>query len=153
MADEVKRFQRVLRVREVEREITQGELAEKLREEETIVEKLIAAESQRDAALESFCSEREELLSPQQLWFERQSLDVMERSLDEDRQELEVCRERIEETKVELLEKHRNVQMMEKYVCRLRDRRTKKELAAEQSNLDDITTMRYSRGLGGGSDV
>ena len=40
MAGELKRFKRVLHVREVEREITESELAVKMREEESILTRL-----------------------------------------------------------------------------------------------------------------
>ncbi|MDR1943324.1 MAG: hypothetical protein LBQ19_00725, partial [Synergistaceae bacterium] len=115
MADELKRFKRVLHVREVEREITQGELAEKMREEEFILGRMNSIKEKRDDALASFCSERG-VVSLQQLWFERQSLDVMEKNLDANRQELDLCRAEIEETKTVLLERHRNVELMERFV-------------------------------------
>ena len=153
MANELIRFRRVLRVREVEREITQGELAVKLQEEETILEKLNTIQASRDDALADFCSDREELVSPQQMWFERQNLDIMERHLDTNKKELETCRVEIEEKKTVLLERHQNVQIMERYVCKLKERKDKKEIDAEQNNLDDITAMRYLRNMRGGARV
>jgi flagellar export protein FliJ len=145
MADDLKRFRKVLHVREVEREITQGELAVKLNEEETILDRVNAITARRDDALAEFCSAKDGLVSPQQLWFERQNLDVIEKKLDMDKQELELCRADIEETKTVLLERHRNVQLMEKYVDKLKTRESKRAITAEQNNLDDITTMRFPR--------
>lgn len=153
MAGEVKRFKRVLHVREVERELTQSELADRLREEDTILKRVDNMRSKRDQALEEFCSANGGVVSPQQLWFERQSIDVLERNLDTGRQELESCRTKIEETKVELVEKHRNVQLMEKYVEKLKDRDTEKMLSDEQKNLDDITSMRFLRSMRGGANA
>lgn len=150
MPGEVKRFQKVLHVREVERSITQGELAERMREESTILERLNQMNESRERALTDFCSSRDDLLSPQQLWFERQSIDIMDRSIDTGRQELETCRRQIEETKDELVEKHRNVQLMERHVDKLRSRDRKLMLAAEQNILDDITSMRYLMARRGG---
>ena len=112
VAGKLKRFKRVLHIREEERELTQWELYSRMREEESIQAKLCEIEAMRDGALADFCSEKG-IVSPQQLWFERQSLDVMEKKLDLNKQELECCRVKIEETKAELLEKHRNVQLME----------------------------------------
>ena len=145
MAGEVKRFKRVLHVREVERQITQGELAEKMREESDIMQRLDAIQTERDRALDDFCSDRDSVISPQQLWFERQSIDVIERTLDSGKQELASCRQQIEETKVVLVEKHRNVQLMEKHVEKLVDRDHKLVLALEQNNLDDIASKRFIR--------
>jgi flagellar export protein FliJ len=146
MADDVKRFKRVLHVREVEREITQSELAVRMREEEAIMDRLSGIEALRDDAMAEFCSEKG-FVSPQQLWFERQSIDVMEKNIDEGKQELEHCRTEIEETKTVLLERHRNVQLLEHYVDKLKVREGKRIVGAEQSNLDDINTMRFQRGF------
>ena len=151
MAGELKRFKRVLHVRDVEREITESELAVKMREEESILTRLNEIEARREDAIADFCSGKG-VVSPRQLWFERQSLDVMERKMNKNKQELECCRAEIEETKTILLERYRNVQMMEHFVGRLKEREVKKGIDAEQNNLDDITTMRYrriSKGEGG----
>lgn len=147
MASELVRFKRVLRVREVEREVTQTELAVKMQEEETILDKISSIEARRNDALADFCSGRDAIVSPQQLWFERQNLDVMEKHLSVNRDELAVCRNEIEETKSVLLERHRNVQMMERYVGKLKERNDKRIIDAEQHNLDDITSMRYLRNM------
>jgi flagellar export protein FliJ len=147
MANELNRFRRVLHVREVEREITQGELAVKMREEESILDRLNRIKATHDSALEDFCSGRDCLISPQQLWFERQNLDLIEKRLDEDKHELEDCRARIEETKGVLLENHRNVQIMEHFVDKLKVRDDKKTIGDEQNNLDDINSMRYRRNM------
>lgn len=145
MAGEVKRFRRVLHIREVERQITQSELAERMREESGILQRLDAIQTERDRALDDFCAGRDAVISPQQMWFERQSIDVIEHTLDSGRQELASCRQQIEETKVVLVEKHRNVQLMEKHVEKLVDRDNRQRLVAEQNNLDDITSMRFLR--------
>jgi flagellar export protein FliJ len=149
---ELKRFKRVLHVREEERELTQWELSLRMREEESVKSRLSEIEAMRDGALADFCSEKG-IVSPQQLWFERQSLDVMEKKVDMNKQELECCRVKIEETKADLLEKHRNVQLMERYVGKLKQREDKRALDAEQDNLDDINTMRFQRGFTGGTDA
>jgi len=148
MAREVARFKRVLRVREVERDISQSELAAKQAEEEQIVRKLNEAEAEKENALADFCAERKRVVSPQELWFERQNLDLMEARLDTQKNELSKTRVEIEEQKNDLLEKHRSVQLMGKHVDKLQARDFKKSIDAEQSNLDDITSMRYLRGLG-----
>jgi flagellar export protein FliJ len=144
MADETRRFKRVLHVREVEREITQGELAVKMMEEETILGRLDAMTARRDDALAEFCSEKG-VVSLQQLWFERQNLDVIEKNLDVGKHELELCRVEIEETKTALIEKHRDVQLMERYVDKLKAAERKEAINAEQNNLDDINSMRFPR--------
>ncbi|MDR3321781.1 MAG: flagellar FliJ family protein [Synergistaceae bacterium] len=147
MANELNRFRRVLHVREVEREITQGELATKMREEESILDRLNEIKAKRESALTEFCSGRDCLVSPQQIWFERQNLDLIEKRLGEDKHDLEDCRAQIEETKGVLLEKHRNVQIMEHFVDKLKVRQGKKAVDDEQNNLDDINSMRYRRNM------
>ncbi|MDR3254596.1 MAG: hypothetical protein LBT31_03385 [Synergistaceae bacterium] len=149
MANELNRFRRVLHVREVEREITQSELATKEHEEETILDRLNEITERRENALTEFCSGRDSLISPQQLWFERQNLDLIEKRLVADKHELEDCRACIEETKVVLLEKHRNVQIMEHFVDKLKVREDKRTVDVEQGNLDDINSMRFRRNMQG----
>ncbi|MDR3332643.1 MAG: hypothetical protein LBT08_08435 [Synergistaceae bacterium] len=143
MANKVSRFTRVLHVREVERDITQGELAIKMKEEESIVERISAIEERRENALTDFCAGRDAVVSPQQLWFERQNLEIMEKNLLNNKQELNVCRTEIEEKKGVLIERHQSVQLMERYVDKLKVARTAETINAEQKNLDDITSMRY----------
>ena len=143
MSKEVVRFNKVLHVREIERGITQPELAGRLGEEGVIMGRINETETMRENALDDFCATRAETISPMQLWFERQNIDVMERKLSSDRQELNACRVKIEETRAELVARHQNVQLMERYVGRLKERANKAFIDAEQKILDDITTMRY----------
>jgi flagellar export protein FliJ len=145
MANELKRFERVLNVREVEREIKQGELAAKLKDEETILDKLEEIKASKESALSEFCSGKDGVVSVQQLWFERQNLDVIEKVLGANEQELAVCRAEIEETKTVLIERHRDVRIMENYVDKLKAREAKRLIDIEQDNLDDINTMRFKR--------
>ena len=146
MNKEVVRFNRVLHVREIERGITQSELVGRLQEEGTIVGRINEMETMRDCALDDFCATKGETVSPMQLWYERQNIDIMELKLSNDRRELEYCRVKIEETRAELVSRHQNVQLMERYVDRLKDKAHKGMIKAEQRNLDDITSMRYRSG-------
>ena len=146
MNKEVVRFNKVLHIREIERGITQTELAGRVREEGTIIGRISETETMRDNALDDFCATRTDTISPMQLWFERQNIDLMERKLSDDRQELAVCRVKIEETRAELVARHQNVQLMERYVGRLKDKAHKAMINAEQKNLDDITSMRFRSG-------
>ncbi|MDR1965446.1 MAG: flagellar export protein FliJ [Synergistaceae bacterium] len=143
MGKEVARFNKILHVRAVERELTQNELAGRLQEEGAILERINALEEDRDSALADFCAGRGEPVSPQQMWLERQNIDVMESGLCDGRHALEECRFKIEETRAELVEKHQNVQLMERFVDRLKERAHKEMIDLEQKNLDDITSMRY----------
>ncbi|MDR0653027.1 MAG: flagellar FliJ family protein [Synergistaceae bacterium] len=142
---EVVRFKRVLHVRTVERDITMSELAERKAEEGAILGRINETENMRDDAVASFCAPSAEAVSPQELWFARQSIDMMERKLADDRHELVVCRDKIEETKAELLTRHQNVQLMTRYVGRLQEKEDKALVDAEQKNLDDIASMRFKR--------
>lgn len=150
MAGEVKRFSKVLHVREMERDITQSELAEKLAEESDIMKRIDAIAAKRESALQDFCAGSGAIVSPQQLWFERQSIDMMDKTITVEREELASCRRKIEETKDVLVEKHRNVQLMERHVDKLRKRDQKLMIAAEQVNLDDISSMRFLMSRRGG---
>jgi len=143
MSKEVVRFNKVLHIRVVERDITQTELAGRLLEEGAIIGRINEMETERENALDDFCAGRKETMSPQELWFERQNIDIMERKLSNGRQELDACRGKIEETRAELVSRHQNVQLMERYVGRLKERSDKAIIDAEQKNLDDITSMRY----------
>jgi flagellar export protein FliJ len=153
MGQEVKRFKRVLHVRTVEREITQSELAGQLQEEGLLLGRLSEMENRKEGALADFCAGRSEAVSPQQFWFERQNIDILDKNVNFGKQELEYCRGKIEETKAELLIKHQNVQLMEKYVDKLKDRADKEMLAVEQKNLDDITSMRYKKNISGEAEA
>lgn len=150
MTGETRRFKNILHVREVERDITQSELADKMREETSILSRLSTMEATRDRALNEFCSGRETTISPQQLWFERQSIDMLERTLEGGRQELADCRREIEATKGVLVERHRSVQLMEKHVDKLLKRDQKLMMTAEQNVLDDITSIRFLMSRRGG---
>ena len=146
MSREVVRFNRVLHVREIERGVVQTELALRVREEDVITRKITEIETMRDCALDDFCGGGARTVSPMELWFERQNIDLMERRLSDGREELESCRVKIEETRAELVTRHQNVQLMERYVGRLKDKAHKAMIDAEQKNLDDITSMRYRAG-------
>jgi flagellar export protein FliJ len=150
---EVVRFKRVLHVRTVERDITRSELSERMAEEGAILGRINETENMRDDAVASFCVPSAAVVSPQELWFARQSIDMMERNLANDRNALETCRDKIEETKAELLTRHQNVQLMARYVGRLEEKADKASLDAEQKNLDDIASMRFKRDAGGGASA
>ncbi|MDR3164100.1 MAG: flagellar export protein FliJ [Synergistaceae bacterium] len=142
---EVVRFKKVLHVRTVERDMARSELAERMAEEGAILGRINEVENMRDDAVASFCIPSGSAVSPQELWFARQSIDMMERKLANDRHELDTCRGKIEETKAELLTRHQNVQLMARYVGRLEEKADKALLDAEQKNLDDIVSMRFRR--------
>lgn len=148
---EVVRFGRVLRVRETERDISRSELAAKIAEEEAILRGLREAREKEENALSDFCSGTDRVVSPQQLWFERQNLDILNEKSESREEDLRNCRSEIEEKKSDLLEKHRNVQLMGRHVDRLREKAFKAAIDAEQKNLDDIAGMRYARGTKEGS--
>ncbi|MDR0764223.1 MAG: flagellar FliJ family protein [Synergistaceae bacterium] len=150
---EVVRFKKVLHVRTVERDIARSELAERMAEEGAILGRINEAENMRDDAVASFCAPSGGAVSPRELWFARQSIDMMERRLADDRNELETCRDKIEETKAELLTRHQNVRLMARYVGRLEEKADKAALDAEQKNLDDIVSMRFKRDAGGGASA
>ncbi|WP_352425359.1 flagellar export protein FliJ [Aminomonas paucivorans] len=143
MQKRIHRFQRILKTRQQERDLVQAELVRKQKEEEQLVGRIQQVHQEKECALTDFCRVRTEPLSPQTLWYERQNLDQLERILSDSRERLDVCRQGIEETKHQLLERHRNVRILEQYIERLEQLRQKGDLLAEQNLMDEISSQRF----------
>jgi flagellar export protein FliJ len=146
MEPRIERFSRILKLRENARETEQIALAEERREEDAVLRRLDLLGNEKSKALANFCgcgAAEEKAVSLQEIWFQRQAIDVIEKRIDKSRENLSDVQRRIEGTEARLKEKHRDVRLMEGYVDRLRTDVHKLTLEAEQIELDDIAVTRY----------
>ncbi|MDR3265919.1 MAG: flagellar FliJ family protein [Synergistaceae bacterium] len=148
MSQRIERFSRILKLRENDRKTEQIALAAERREEEEVLHRLDALGHEKTEALESFSNNRDRVCSRSEIWFQRQSIDVLEKRIDRDKESLGDVRHRISGTETRLVERHRDVRMMEGYVDRLKDDERRVATAVEQGELDDIAVMRYARLVG-----
>ncbi|MDR2527657.1 MAG: flagellar FliJ family protein [Synergistaceae bacterium] len=147
MRQRIQRFDRILKLRENDRRTEQITLAEERREEETVLRRIDSLGVEKKRAIEDFFGGAEKIVSPQVLWFQRQSIDVIEKRLGETRENLSDVRRRITGTEERLLERHRDARMMESYLDRLKTDARKELMDIEQSELDDIAVTRFNHGL------
>ncbi len=149
MQQRIQRFGRILKLRENDRKTEQAILAAERREEDDVLRRLDALGDEKSKALEDFRSNGNRTISRQEIWFQRQSIDVIEKHMDENRENLDEVRGRIVKTEERLVERHRDVRMMESYVDRLRLDERRMLIEAEQTELDDIAVMRYNHAVAG----
>ena len=143
MKEKVDRFERLLKTRVKSREDEQLMLADQRSEEERILSSLEALHEQKNRALVSFEMQLETLSTPQEMWFQRRSIDVIAKRICDDDSTLCDVREDIEATEVRLVEKHRDVQIMEKYISSMVAEWRTVLLKNEQDELDDIAGIRH----------
>ncbi|MDR1378966.1 MAG: flagellar FliJ family protein [Synergistaceae bacterium] len=143
MKQRIQRFGRILKIRENDRQAEQIILAEERQEEDSVLCRLDSLGREKSEALEIFAGEAERVVSLQEIWLQRQCVDVIEKHIDKSKENLNDVRRRISDTETRLLERHRDVRVMESYVDRLRDDAYKALLEAEQVELDDLAVTRY----------
>jgi len=143
MKQRIQRFSRILKLRENDRQTEQITLAEERREEDAVLRRLDALGGEKAQAMELFRSSAEKILSRQDIWFQRQSIDVIEKHIDKSKENLSDVQRRIAGTEVRLLERHRDVRLMEVYVDDLKTDAQKVLFDSEQVELDDIAVMRH----------
>jgi len=143
----IRRFNRILKLREDNRRSEQTLLAEERREERDVLDRLFSLEGEKSKAVEDFCGCGcgESTASCSELWFRRQFIDSIEDRIHEGRDSLQDVRQRIAGTEARLVERHRDVRVMETYVDRLRAVDFQNRMEAEQLELDDVAMVRYSR--------
>ena len=151
MQERIERFSRILKLRENYRKEEQIVLAEERREEDAVLNKLESLGNEKKGAVDAFRGqgESERTLSLQEIWFQRQTIDVIDKHIDKGRKNLREVRRRIIGTEERLLERHRDVRLMETYVDNLKTDAEKEFFAAEQIELDDVGITRYGRTLTG----
>ena len=147
MKQRIQRFSRILKLRENYRKTEQITLAEERREEDTALRRLDYLDSEKKGAMDVFRGEAERTVSLQEIWFQRQTIDVIEKHIDKGKENLFDVRRRIAGTEERLLERHRDVRLMETYVDHLKTDADKEFHNAEQIELDDVAVTRYDREL------
>jgi flagellar biosynthesis chaperone FliJ len=95
--------------------------------------------------MDNFCRSDGKILSRQEIWLQRQTIESIEKHLDKSRELREEVRLRVEATEKRLIERHREVRMMEGYVDRLKTDAFKAFVNAEQLELDDIALTRHKK--------
>ena len=143
MEHRIQRFSRILKLRENYRQTEQIILAEERREEDAVLRRLDALGGEKALAMDIFRSGEEKILSRQDIWFQRQTIDVIEKHIDKSKENLGDVQRRIAGTEVRLLERHRDVRVMEGYVDHLKTDAQKILSDSEQEELDDIAVLRY----------
>ena len=83
------------------------------------------------------------MVSLQEIWLQRQCIEVIEKHIDKNKENLNDVRRRISDTETRLLERHRDVRVMESYVDHLKDDAYTALLEAEQMELDDLAVTRF----------
>jgi len=147
MLERIQKFSRILKLRENYRKEEQIVLAEERREEDAVLHRLDFLGKEKKGAVDVFRGEAERTLSLQEMWLQRQTIDVIEKRIDKSKENLHDVRRRIAGTEERLLEKHRDVRLMETYVDNLKTDADKEFRAAEQIELDDVGVIRYGRAL------
>jgi flagellar export protein FliJ len=143
MKEKVNRFERILKTRVKFREEEQLLLSDQKSEEDRLLSCLDALRSEKECAVTSFCMQQRELLTPQEMWFQRKSIDVIEKRICDGDSSLCDVRQEIEATEIRLLEKHREVQIMEKYISFMLDELKSVSQKNEQAEMDDIAGIRF----------
>ncbi|MCR4819016.1 MAG: flagellar export protein FliJ [Fretibacterium sp.] len=145
MYQRVKRFNRILKIREDSRREEQSILASERREELDVLDRLASLETEKSTAVKEFSKAGEQGMSGTQLWFQRQFIDAIDTDISKGRVSLNDVRQRIAGTEARLVERHKDVRVMEAYIEHLKEAAFKEELDAEQIELDDVATMQYAR--------
>ena len=145
MKQRIQKFSRILRLRENDRQAEQVVLAEERREEDVVLHQLDSLKSEKTQAIKTFSGDGERMVSCQEIWFQRQCIDVIETHIDKSKENLNDVQRRIAGTESRLLERHRDVRVMEGYVDRLQADARKAFFDVEQLELDDIAVVRYAR--------
>lgn len=147
MHQRIRRFSRILKLREDDRRSEQTLLAAERQEEKSVLDRLFSLEGEKSKAVEDFCGCGcgERTASCSELWFRRQFIDAIEDRIHEGKDSLQAVRQRIAGTEARLVERHRDVRVMETYVDRLKAADFQNRIEVEQLELDDLATMRYLR--------
>jgi len=153
MQQRIQRFSRILKLRENYRQEEQIILAEERQEEDELLNKIDFLSKEKSSAVAAFCGEAEKTVSLQEMWLQRQVIDVIEKRISSGNEHLSDVRRRIAGTEERLLERHRDVQVMETYVDNLKTDAGKEADSVEQIELDDIGVTRYGRTLIGARRV
>jgi len=149
MQQRIQRFSRILKLRENYRQEEQIILAEERQEEDEVLNKLDSLGKEKSSAVDAFRGDADRTASLQEMWLQRQVIDVIEKRISSGNENLRDVRRRIAGTEERLLERHRDVRLMETYVDNLKTNVGIESCNVEQIELDDIGVTRYGRTLMG----
>ena len=109
MHQRIRRFSRILKLKEDDRRSEQALLAAERREEKDVMDRLFSLEGEKSRAVEDFCGcgGSGNTASCSELWFRRQFIDSIEDRIHEGRDSLQDVRQRIAGTEARLVERHR----------------------------------------------
>lgn len=145
MHQRIRRFSRILKLREDDRRNEQTLLAAERQEERDVLNRLSALEGEKTQAIEKFCGCGGKTLSCTELWFQRQSISAIENRITAGKDSLQDVRQRILGTEARLIDRHKDVKIMETYVNQLKVADFKEQVEAEQLELDDLAMVQYTR--------
>ena len=143
MQQRIRRFSRLLKLREDDRRTEQAILAEERREEDEVTRNLNVLGREKSTAMSEFCGNADKIFSCQEIWFQRQAIEAIEKRIVKNNENLRDVQQRIFRTEERLVERHRDVKVMEGYVERLKENARDELFASEQLELDDIGMLRY----------
>jgi flagellar export protein FliJ len=145
MIPRVDRFTRILKTRERLREEEQIRLRDQRNEEDGLLKKLSYLNIEKKTAFDMFLTVSEgAILSTQEIWFHRQVVDVIDKSINTESTSLNSVRKRIVDTESRLMEKHRDVKIIDKHIDNLVKTWNTEILFIEQKEIDDIASIRFS---------
>ncbi|MCL2767222.1 MAG: flagellar FliJ family protein [Synergistaceae bacterium] len=151
MFHKINRFNRILKTRLKFREEEQIRLRDERNEEEGIVEKLSFLNTEKKTAYDNFSTVSDgAVMSTQEIWFHRQVVDVIEKDIKKESISLNAVRNKITETEIRLLEKHKDVKIMDKHIDNLVNSWNTETLHMEQQEIDDVASIRFTHKLQNG---
>ena len=145
MNERIATFNRILRIREDSRKNEQAILAAERSEERAVITHITQLEGEKRQAIMDFSKAGTQTVSANDLWFQRQFIDAIDTDITRGKSSLAEVRTRIAGTEARLVERHKDVRIMETYIDHLREEDFQEQLGIEQTELDDVATMQYSR--------
>ena len=143
MNAKVNRFERILKTKIKVRDDERLLLSMEKKEEERLLSVLETLGTEKEQALASFGSQKDETFTVQDIWFRRKAIDLLDSRICREGESLCGVRQSIENTEARLLEKHRDVKVMQKYISFLVEDLQDESKKQEQSELDDIAGIRH----------
>jgi flagellar export protein FliJ len=142
----IKRFERVRDARESLCDKIKLEMADVREREKSLSGRSEDLSLARASAVKTFIDlSRAGGMGVTELWSMRTSIDSVEENLRDVRNDLEETRQELDSLQGLLEEKHRDVKAVENLVGSMRERYRKECLQAEQTELDDIASMKFFR--------
>ena len=112
MNAKVNRFERILKTKVKVRDDERILLSMEKKEEERLLSVLATLGTEKEQALASFGSQKDETFTVQDIWFRRKAIDHLDSRICREGESLCGVRQCIENTEARLLEKHRDVKVV-----------------------------------------